>query len=78
MLVTSTQVVNSINILCTNFSYESAFFAKMLLEKSCAKREKGAGKMLVKSQTSGEWTGLATGTSLYKKHVLKNWLFMSY
>jgi len=25
-------------------------------------------------QTTGERTGLVTGTSLYKKHVLKNWL----
>ncbi len=26
------------------------------------------------SQTTGDRTGLATGSSLYKKHVLRNWL----
>jgi len=25
-------------------------------------------------QTTGDRTGLATGSSLYKKHVLRNWL----
>jgi len=35
---------------------------------------KAANKMLVKSQTTGDRTGLATGSSLYKKHVLRNWL----
>ncbi len=29
---------------------------------------------LVKSQTTGDRTGLATGSSLYKKNVLRNWL----
>ncbi len=26
------------------------------------------------AQTTGDRTGLATGSSLYKKHVLRNWL----
>jgi len=32
------------------------------------------GRFIAGSQTTGERTGLATGTSLYKKHVLKNLL----
>jgi len=28
---------------------------------------------MVSAQTTGERTGLAAGTSLYKKHILKNW-----
>jgi hypothetical protein len=34
---------------------------------------KGAIQIIRSLQTTGERTGLAAGTSLYKKHVLKNW-----
>jgi hypothetical protein len=43
-------------------------------DRNCKRFVTGKVKTLLLSQTTGDRTGLATGSSLYKKHVLRNWL----